>query len=273
MKKTFLLLLSFLFLHACNKEEPVISDLQKILAQQRDGLPSPIQILNLLEQPTDGYVWLKSFTGPANDRPITELGGFISGTWDLNYTGSSLNFGLMTTTMAASGSGKNFSNVIDFNYQFENIYGTSQNVQIGLQANPSQFVLNSNFYIPKHLSLTNYIFQLNQKPNWHSGSPISWVADGNNSHGIGIAVVYDPEKLENKVFQPTHPNRTVNPIHTLDDGQYTFDNADFQGIPAGADVDIYIGRGNYQIAQLGSNGKKVGVYSYSVKLIPVIFGN
>jgi len=272
MKKILFILSLPLFFAACKKDTPCCeSELEQLLAQQRSSLPSAIQILDMLEQPTDGYVWLKSFSGPADNRPATQCSGFVNGPWDTNLTGSTLQFGSIITSMPATSTDVYFSNFIDAAYQHENLYGTTQNVRITLPGGGEQTVLNADFYIPKHITVTNYTFQPNHKPSYQSGSTIEWAADPLNTFGIGIAVVYESLDPNNRTF--TNSKSVANLIHTEDDGSYTFSASDFADIPAGAHINIVIGRGNYQIAPLGTGGKKVGIYSYSVKSIPFLFGN
>lgn len=270
MKKILFTLFVTLLFASCKKDAPCCdSELEKLLIQQRNGLPSAIQILDMLEQPTDGYIWLKSYNGPANERPATQCSGFINGPWEVDFTASTLQFGGISTTMPANR--VHYTDFIDNEYQYENIYGTNANVRITLLNGGEQPVLNANFYVPKHIQLTNYTFQLHQKPTYESGVSISWAADAANTYGIGIAVVYEAQNPDNSTYVSS--KSVVNLIHTDDDGSYTFTASDFAGIPAGANIEIVIGRGNYQIAQLGSGTKKVGIYSYSVKSIPSRFDN
>lgn len=272
MKHIILFLTLLLLLAACTKDERCNqSELEQLLAQQRSSLPSAIQILDMLEQPTDGYIWLKSFSGPADTRPATQCSGFVNGPWDTNLIGSTLQFGSITTTMPNTANDVHFSNFIDAGYQHENLYGTTQNVRITLPGGGEQALLNSDFYIPKHITVTNYTFQLHQKPDYQTGSTIEWVADQVNTLGIGIAVVYESQDPENRAY--TNSKSVANLIHTEDDGSYTFSASDFADIPAGAHINIVIGRGNYQIAPLGTGGKKAGIYSYSAKSIPSRYTN
>jgi|GEM_PF-1687310 len=269
MKKLIFTLFVALLFASCKKDVPCCdTELEKLLIQQRNGLPSAIQILDMLEQPTDGYIWLKSYNGPANDRPVTQCSGFINGPWEMNFTASTLQFGGISTTMPADR--VHYTDFIDTQYQYENIYGAAQDVRITLNG-AEQPVVNANFYVPKHIQLANYTFQLHQKPTYESGVSISWVADTANAYGVGVAVVYQADDPANSAY--TNSKSVVNLIHTEDDGSYTFSASDFADIPTGANIEIVIGRGNYQVAQIGSSTKKVGIYSYSVKSVPAYFDN
>ena len=270
MKKIILIALATpLLFAACKKDTSCCeTDLQKMLIQQRSSLPSAIQVLDMLEQPTDGYIWLKSYIGPAHQRPATYCSGFINGPWDMNFTGSTLRFGGISTTLPPDK--VQYLDFIDTDYQHENIYGTTQNVRITLQDSEEQSVLNADFYVPKHIDITNYTFQPNQIPAYGPNSTIEWSADAANPYGIGIVVLYNSLDPDNSGYTGS---RVSNLIHTEDDGTYTFGASDFADIPAGAHISIAIGRGNYQIAPLGSGGKKLGIYNYSVKSVPARFQN
>lgn len=240
------------------------------MAQQRESLPNAIQILELLEQPTDGFIWLTSFSTPYTPGHLSQCGGFINGPWsDLDFYGSTLHYGSIATTLPESSSPDvAYTEFNDVNYQHEAIYGATQSVKIFLENQTEQPVLNVDVYVPYHIGVTNYPTHPNPVPTYNVGSSILWNADALNRFGIGIAVVYDAADPENSAYSSSVPNSVVNLIHTEDDGSYTFSSSDLQGIPVGASIDVYIGRGNYGVGTINGSAKKLGIYNYSLELLP-----
>lgn len=268
--KNFCLITALCLFWSCTKNDsPQTSELEELLAQQRSSLPDAIQIINLLEQPTDGFIWLTSFSTPYTTHYLSQCGGFINGPWnDYDFYGSTLHYGTISTTLPASTSPDvAFTPFNDVNYQHESLYGSEPAVKIFLQ-NQTEAVFNTSIYVPVHMKVINYPAHPSPVPTYNTGSALAWLADAYNRFGVGIAIVYDPDDPENEALSSAFPNPVVHLVHTEDDGEYIFETADLLNIPGGASIDVYIGRGNYQASTISGSTKKIGVYNYSLELLP-----
>lgn len=258
MKKILIsvFLLSFL---GCSKENSSQSFFDNLLSSQRDQLPSEIQILELLQLPTDGYAaissWatlsIQSLRGPevmirgfAYNKAATksDFGALAFGPIVINPTS---NTNLDYLTIGASGA--------------KDLYGTTTTVSLAGKSGLPGF--NTSFYIPKMMTITSPSFS--NYSNISQGTIISWQPDVNNTvFGVGISIYYDPESAQNKPLNLSG-NTIKNLIRTDDTGSYTISASDLAGIPANARLTLNIGRGNYQRVSMPDD-YHIGLIAYSV---------
>jgi hypothetical protein len=256
MKKIFFAIM-LLNCFGCSKDNSAQKILEDVFTSQRDALPSEIQILELLQAPTDGYATISSYA----TLSIQDLRGpeiMIQG-FGYSKAGAKSDFG--TLTFGNINTNKNSS----FDYRSvgatgaKNLFGTTASVALAGSNNLPGF--STNFYIPKLMTITSPAFSNNSVIS--TGTTITWEPDTNNTTlGVGIAILYDPNSPEN---QHLHLSGSAvrNYIRTADTGSYTISSNDLAGIPTDAILSFGIGRGNYK-RQAMSNDYYFGLASFSV---------
>lgn len=108
-------------------------------------------------------------------------------------------------------------------------------------------LLTGSFYSPAPIYATN-IPMPNQTPNYiPSGVPfsITWKADGNNTNGINIEADYFPDSFQNWDLAAKGDSAYLqNSIMLPDNGSIELSVSFFAKFPKGANLLIFIGRGN-----------------------------
>ncbi len=262
MKKTLL----FAFLIAslgCSKENPTQKLIEDVLSSQRDQMPSEIQILQLLQLPTDGYASLTSYatlsTQPFRGPEVMIRGFGYSKAGTLSDFGS-LAFNSIITN--ASSTGTNFDYLSVGVPGSKDLYGTT--VPVSLAGKDGLPGFSANFYVPKMMTITSPSFT--NQAVISQGTTISWEADNNNTFGVGIAIRYNPNSFQN--YDLNQSGSTVtNLVRVEDTGSYTITANDLAGIPSTAHLTFGIGRGNYQRVSM-SNDYHFGLVAYSVVTHP-----
>lgn len=256
MKKIFL---AILLLNAlgCSKDNSSQKLLEDVLASQRDGLPSAIQILELLQMPTDGYATISSYATLAiqNFRgPEIMIRGFGYSKANAKSNFGALTFGNISTNVNA---GFDYSSVGAPGAK--DLFGTTTSVALSGASNLTGF--STNFYIPKLMTVTSPAFSNNSVIS--PGTTITWEPDANNTtFGVGIAISFDPNSPENHHLNLSG-SITKNYIRTEDTGSYTISSNDLAGIPTDATLSLIIGRGNYK-RQAMPNDYYFGLVAFSV---------
>ncbi len=258
MKNTLILVLILSAL-GCSKENSSQAFFDDLLSSQRDQLPSEIQILELLQLPTDGYAaissWATLSTQPFRGPEVLIRGfGYNKAATKSDF--GALAFGSIVTNPISS---TNFDYLTIGASGAKDLYGTTTTVSLAGKAGLPGF--NTNFYIPQMMTITSPSFSNNS--NISQGTTINWQADiNNNVFGVGISISYDPESAENKPLNLSG-NVVKNLIRTEDTGSYTISASDLAGIPANARLTLSIGRGNYQRVSM-PNDYHIGLIAYSV---------
>jgi hypothetical protein len=247
-----------IILVSCKKDNVNSSNfLEEVMTEERNSLPDVIQILDLLKQPTDGYVYIHSVTSLGSQSlrgPELTTGGFI---YDKSATKQ--NFGTLSFSSSVVPFVSTTSDYSSFGDSgLLSSFGTSMSVSLGGSGSLPGF--NSNFYLPKLMTLSSPSFS-NLTP-FGVNSTLTWNSDSQNQFGVGIAIRYDPLDPGNKP-QNFGGDRVTKLIQTEDDGSYMLSNADLDGIPVGAIFELHIGRGNYSRVSMLDN-YNVGIIGYSV---------
>lgn len=263
MKKTLVFALIFALL-GCSKEDNRQRFIENLLSVQRSQMPSEIQILELLQLPTDGYAALTSYA-TLSTQAFRGSEVIIQG-FGYNKAGDLSDFGsLAFNSIITNASGGSETNV---NYLSVGVpgsmdlFGTS--VPVSLAGKNGLPGFNANFYIPKMMTITSPTFSNNSVIS--PGTTITWIPDSNNTFGVGIAIRYDPNSFENYELNQTGSAQTKL-IHVEDTGNYTITTNDLAGIPSTAHVRFGIGRGNYQRVSM-QNDYHFGLVTYSVVTHP-----
>lgn len=256
-----LTILATFLMSSCAKNNSISEDFKdNLLIQQREQLPSVIEVLNLLQEPTNGYLFVTSFSTLAmqNNRGNEILiGGFCNDNTDQprDFGGLSIN----EITIECDSELK-YGYTLDQDFSSAlGYFGQSTTVSLeGSEVLPS---LNTDFYIPKMMTITNMD---NSSNSISEGMEITWDDDLNNTFGVGIAIIFDPLSTENDTKDFSNYQEVRTAIHTEDDGSYTITSSDLSGIPAGSSVEFYIGRGNYKNALMSDDNLSMGIITYSV---------
>ena len=266
MKKTLIFALLIASL-GCSKDNPSQKFLEDILSSQRDQMPSEVQILELLQLPTDGYAAITSYA-TLSTQPFRGPEVMIQG-FGYNKGGASSDFGsLAFGSISTSPINTSTNSETNLNYLTigapgsKDLYGTTTSVSLaGKEGLPG---FNTNFYIPKMMTITSPAFSNNSIIS--QGTTISWEADNSNTFGVGIAIRYDPDSFQN--YQLNQSGSAVRNLFRVDDtGSYTITASDLAGIPSGAHLMFGIGRGNYQRVSM-ANDYHFGLITYSVVTHP-----
>lgn len=256
MKKILFILSFAALIFSCKKVDDITSQ-SDIMVSQRNSLPDPVRILEVISEPTDGYVFVQSFSTYASQNfrgPEVIVGANI-----YEKNGNLQDFGALNFGNVAIGAVTDANSYKSIGHaNASSLYGTSSAVTLAGKNNLPGF--NTNFYLPSLISLSSPAYA-NEIPMSVQQS-VTWNADVQNGLGIGIAIEYDPLAPSNKP-KNYGGDRVTRLIHTEDDGSYTFSAGDLAGIPIGANFTFSIGRANYQKVDM-SNGYKVGLVGYSV---------
>jgi len=261
MKKTLIFALLIALL-GCSKENPAQKFIEDILLSQRDQMPSEIQILELLQLPTDGYASITSYA-TLSTQPFRGPEVMIRG-FGYSKGGTSSDFGPLafSSIITSTISGTNFDYLTIGASGSKDLYGTVTPVSLAGKDGLPGF--SSNFYIPKMMTITSPSFSNNSIIS--QGTTISWEADSNNTFGVGIAIRYNPNAFENYDLNQSG-STVINLVRVEDTGNYTITANDLVGIPSGAHLMFGIGRGNYQRVSM-QNDYHFGLIAYSVVTHP-----
>jgi len=125
--------------------------------------------------------------------------------------------------------------------------------------------MSTTIYAPKLLEVTSF-------PNYDGWSPIeltvgseiTWNADPNNEHGVGILLRYDPLGEYNGRNGGIAGTNRTNYLITEDDGSYTFTEDDLAGFPEGMRIELDMARGNYKRVPTTDGQYHIGIVCYSL---------
>ena len=92
-------------------------------------------------------------------------------------------------------------------------------------------------------------------------STFVWDADGTNTPGVIIAVTFDPQISGNSQFKNVKTIERV--IIAKDNGRYTFESQDLDGIPSGSTIAIALVRGNLAEIKGLKTGNNYLIYAKS----------
>lgn len=258
-----LMIAPIIILSSCSKEDELSKLKNDTFVNERSSLPTIATILDLLREPVDGYFYLTSestYSGQNSGSRNIGLKGFVNdhnGYADHGTLSIGSNINLNPDQNSFYGATQTFSIP-------SSLFGQSNNFSLsGTTTHPG---FTTNFYVPELITITNPGYQNTMEIN--SGMELNWDADNNNSNGIGIVLKFSPSSLKNELNGGfTTYSSVVNEIYTEDDGSYIFSAQDFAGIPSGANIELFIGRGNYaKVPMTGNNSsnKHVGLVTYSI---------
>ncbi len=259
MKKTIFLFAAFsLIFSSCSKE----SILEREATALQQSLPNVIQILDLIQKPTNGYIRLQSQEYWAS-RGSGEYVFCMGDIYD--QSGSLADYGILTIGDAVSLSADSDNS---FSYGHTSgpftaaaaYYGTEVDIHLEGNAN-GEGSMSASLYVPELLTWISPDTSARWGTDISSGFELKWNPDANNEFGIGIIVEFDNWATANIDFEDFP--KVEKTIHTEDDGSYILTGGDFDGIPAGARLKIYIGRGNYERKDASGN-RTYGVYAYTI---------
>ncbi|MDO8365235.1 MAG: hypothetical protein Q7T20_00465 [Saprospiraceae bacterium] len=263
MKKASILLL-LIVASGCSKDNSVQKFIEDLLSSQRNQLPSEIQILELLQLPTDGYASITSYA-TLSTQPFRGPEIMIRG-FGYSKEGLSSDFGplafssIITNTISET----NFDYLTIGAPGSKDLYGTITPISLAGKNGLPGF--NTNFYVPKMMTITSPSFSNNSVIS--QGTTISWEADSNNTFGVGIAIHYNPNAFENYGLNQSGSTVT-NLVRVEDTGNYTITANNLAGIPVNAELTLRIGRGNYQRVSM-PNDYHFGLIAYSIIAHPFI---
>lgn len=266
MKKTFslrhvLLLALPLFVAACQKEN---------ITQTTKGLPRLEEAWGAYNTPVDGAVRIGGFkamqTVPSGAHDIRAR------FWnDQNKTTFLGDLTLDSLVLSPNTEGVYQSNEFQFD-EVKSLYGKTVNIQVNDNSGNRTVVLQRGLYVPQDLVVSSPLKQSSSQV-LQRNTPVLWNPDPQNTKGVYILIEFDPEAEENAAFNNGVRRYEYNLIQTEDDGVFTLSPDDFSNIPAGAIVDLWVGRGNYLIADGISGIDKYKLYSYSVAYNNFTLGN
>ncbi len=188
-----------LILGNCSKDKLVDGQQQNFLTQQRSTLPSVIDIMDLLNEPVDGYISVTSY----GTYSIQSLRGqeTMCHAKLLDKSGKSSYFGDLSL------------NDVELPYTF-NTQANTQNEyggNFGLSGAPALFGdtievdvagadtfpgLSVSFYSPPLITLESPAYQNNDTLSFDN-LLVEWTSDPLNENGIGIMIHYDPSDPDN----------------------------------------------------------------------------
>lgn len=266
MKKIFslqymLLLALPLFVVACQKEN---------IIQTPRGLSHIAPLWGGSNTPADGAVRIGGFealqTVPSGAHDISAR------FWDdQNKTIFHGDLMLDSLVLSPNSDGSYQSNEFQFD-EVKSLYGKTVDIQLNGKAGDPAVILQQSLYIPKDLVMSSPLKQ-SATQVLARNTPVLWNPDPQNTKGVYILIEFDPEAEENAAVNSTLQRYTYKLIQTDDDGVFTLSPDDFSNIPAGAIVDLWVGRGNYLIADGVSGVDKYKLYSYTVAYNNFTLGN
>ena len=215
-----------------NLIEPVVHEIQKSL------LPDEIAMLDLIDEPTSGYVGLTSFSTLSTQNYREQSVKLRADMFD--SAGLRADYGTLSldnVTLNTTGSLNNYETLVG-NTDTYNMYGNS--VDLTLAGNGSlPSITSTPIYVPELLTITSPQFANNLTIS--SNFQFSWVVDNTNPFDkVGIRIEYDPTSTENTSLGGNH---VYNDIVTDDTGNYTVTSNDLSGIPVGGIIKVYLARG------------------------------
>ena len=261
--KISVLLLSFLFIFSCEKDQLFPSAISDQIVELRSNVPEVLPILDLLKEPVDGYVSFSHSGHPQVGGGIQgddiNCGGFISGKEDQ----VNKNFGLLSiANKAIECKPENYYSQLFFTGASD-LFGS--NIPVALAGTNEKPPMSSVIYAPELLEVTSFP----DFDGWHPiemtvGSEITWNADANNENGVGILLRYDPLGEYNGRHGGIEGTNHSYYFVTEDDGSYTFTEEDLAGFPADHRIEVDMARGNYKRVATADNQYHIGVICYSL---------
>lgn len=248
---------------SCSKDEfgadSIYGDLFR---QQQSVLPDVFDVVDLITAPTRGYIYIKDFANFAsqNNQSLADVGGLG---FDEDKKGQ--DFGTLHV-------GDNIS--MECEVENGHYYGATsgpfpgsaalfgQEVAISLDGTSTAPGLNTTFKTPELLLIESPKYDNDLKI--FPGLTIEWNRDPDNKNGIAILIHFNPISIDNRDEHGNARDAVETPIHITDSGSYTITSEDLKGIPSGAFVEFYIGRGNYKREQLNESENHFGIYSYTI---------
>ncbi len=269
IKTLFFLAVATLLYTSCSKGDLDglgLSNHQKdLLAQKRSSLPSVIEILDLLNDPVDGFISITSYASYATQNirgPEIQTAARFS-----NKNGVSKNFGALYLNSIPLPFNIESNGIAQYEGGFylpgaSSLYGDT--ISISLAGNNSENLpgLSTSFYSPPLIVLNSPAYQNDDTLTAADLVTIQWEADPSNQNGIAILLYYNASNPDN--IDIVNSQSKLITVHTEDDGQYTFSSQEFSSFPDMGRVNFYIGRGNYIKAPMENPNYAVGIYNYSV---------
>ena len=125
-------------------------------------------------------------------------------------------------------------------------------------------------YNPKYLQVSSPVYTPGQKIFIsNADNSIDWIPDTDNELGLAVVIKYRPTHGQNQALAVQGYDERLTKIRVVpDNGQFTYEAQDFQGIPVGAYVDVFLIRANFEVIQGSLNGGNC-LFSVSSK---VVFG-
>ena len=181
--KKFLFLIFITAMFGCNKEQNFSKNFtEDLMATQRSQLPDPIQLLDLISLPTDGYVYLSNWT-TLGSQPFRGP-NILMGGYGYDKLGTKQDFGNLsfnTLNLVSNATSDYFSIGMTGS---KDLFGTT--IPVSLAGKNSLPGFNSTFYVPKLMTITSPVFSSNSTIT--PGTTITWEADPQNTLGVGIVV-------------------------------------------------------------------------------------
>lgn len=143
------------------------------------------------------------------------------------------------------------------NYQlyslpFDSLFGRNVTLNITPPINMSTMPLTATFYFPAPIYVTNVKPRATVNIERNAAMPVSWGVDPNNTNGVNIKVEYSPSLSLNDSLRSLGDSALLtNSIVVPDNGSTVLPPDFFAKFPTGANLWVYVSRGNAMILQSG----------------------
>jgi hypothetical protein len=143
------------------------------------------------------------------------------------------------------------------------LFGNEISIEMDGANQQPPVLFSENLKIPDPIFITSPIIENSLTTTLGRNFEVSWNADSENNKGVFIAVTFDSQSPWNPLFKETESVAKV--LHVEDSGYYSLTSTDFSGIPAGARVELWVGRGNFvETTDASTQQKAYIIYCYTV---------
>lgn len=219
--------------------------------------------------PVDGYMMIGNNSTHLNQTSIPGNHIYVDG-FILNSSGIGSDFGSFSIDsrdfITASLSNGHYGyqllpGTVDFSYLFGNTNAYS------LVGNPSSGYpgfSNESLYFPDALLIFSPSYKFGQIDTTQVNDFITWNADSRNSIGVNITLEYDPIDNVPNGLVTNHPNTIFKSYHVPDSGSFQLSSSVLSNFPAGAKLEVQLGRGNYKrVVASGTSTYYIGIINYT----------
>lgn len=168
--------------------------------------------------------------------------------------GAQIYGGFATTGGTFNIGGYNINSGLSDNLTYDSLYGKVISYSIKPPINEGSSTLTGSLYSPAPIYATN-IPMPSQTPNYiaaNSPFTLTWNADANNTNGVNIEADYFPNSFQNWNLAAKGDSIYLeNKMMLPDNGSMALPASFFAKFPTGANLWIYVGRGNAVYVQNG----------------------